>query len=211
MKANHDAVEPVIDSSTRQKVLTAAIDEFAAHGFAGGRVDRIAERGGVNKAMIYYHFSSKEGLHTAVLEHLVMGMVSQLRQSADAAESLEDLLSRFAEVHISIFHRTPQMRQIILRELADGNPQSLKKLSDAISKAGLPQRIAEKFSKGQASGEIRNINIRQTFISWIAMNAGYFLLAPLLDPVWGITDREAFVSERRQAVIDLYLNGVKTR
>jgi TetR/AcrR family transcriptional regulator len=211
MNTEQEKIPTAIDQTTRQKVLTAAISEFASNGFAGARVDRIAEQAGVNKAMIYYHFSSKEGLHSAVLEHLVMGMVSQLRQSADAAESLEDLLSRFAEVHISIFHRTPQMRQIILRELADGNPRSLKKLSDAISKAGLPQRIVEKFSKGQASGEIRNINIRQTFISWIAMNAGYFLMAPLLDPVWGITDREAFVTERRKAVIDLYLNGVKAR
>jgi len=191
--------------------LAAALNEFAELGFAGARVDRIAGRAGVNKAMIYYHFTSKEGLHGAVLEHIVAEMVGRLRQSADSADSLEDLLGRFADVHISIFHRTPQMRQIILRELADGNPESLKKLSDAITRAGLPQRIVEKFTKGYASGEIRKINIRQVFISWIAMNAGYFLLAPLLDPVWGITDREEFVRERRQAVIDLFLNGVKAR
>ena len=211
MSTDQEKLPTAIDLGTREKVLSAALDEFAEHGFAGARVDRIAERAGVNKAMIYYHFSSKEGLHSAVLEHLVSSMAEQLRKSADSADSLEDMLGRFADVHISIFHHTPQMRQIILRELADGNPQTLKKLSDTISKAGLPQRIVEKFNKGRVSGEIREINIRQVFISWIAMNAGYFLLAPLLDPVWGITDREEFVRERRRAVIDLFLNGVKAR
>jgi hypothetical protein len=103
------------------------------------------------------------------------------------------------------------MRQIFIRELADNNPQSLRRISDAISKAGLPQRIIEKFSKGQAAGDLRKINIRQAFISWIAMNAGYFILAPLLDPVWGITNRDEFVKDRPNAIIDIFLNGVRSR
>ena len=47
---------------SRAAVLRAAEREFAALDFAGVRVDTIARRGGVNKAMIYYHFGSKHGL-----------------------------------------------------------------------------------------------------------------------------------------------------
>ncbi|GAA1253877.1 hypothetical protein GCM10009676_46290 [Prauserella halophila] len=53
--------------STRQRLLTAARDEFAAHGIAGARVDAIAARAGVNKERIYGHFGSKEKLFDAVI------------------------------------------------------------------------------------------------------------------------------------------------
>jgi AcrR family transcriptional regulator len=44
------------------RILAAAALEFAERGFAGARVDRIARRANVNKAMLYYHFMSKDRL-----------------------------------------------------------------------------------------------------------------------------------------------------
>jgi AcrR family transcriptional regulator len=52
---------------TRQRILEAAFAEFAAHGFAGARVDRIAKAAGCNKNLIYIYFDSKEGLFDATL------------------------------------------------------------------------------------------------------------------------------------------------
>jgi AcrR family transcriptional regulator len=49
-------------------ILAAARDEFAEHGLGGARVDRIAERAGINKKLIYYYFGSKDKLFLAVLE-----------------------------------------------------------------------------------------------------------------------------------------------
>ncbi|MDH6117047.1 TetR/AcrR family transcriptional regulator [Kitasatospora sp. GAS204B] len=52
---------------TRTKLLEAAQAEFSEHGMAGARVDRIAERSGVNKQRIYAYFGNKEALFSAVL------------------------------------------------------------------------------------------------------------------------------------------------
>jgi AcrR family transcriptional regulator len=52
---------------TRRSILEAAVDEFSAHGLAGGRVDAIAERTRTTKRMIYYYFRSKEELYAAAL------------------------------------------------------------------------------------------------------------------------------------------------
>ena len=58
---------------TRQALLDAALEEFAAKGFAGARVQDIADRAGVNKQLISYHFGGKAGLYRALgrrwLEH----------------------------------------------------------------------------------------------------------------------------------------------
>jgi AcrR family transcriptional regulator len=57
---------------TRRRLLAAATAEFAEHGIAGARVDRIAEAAGANKQAIYAYFSSKEGLFDAVFDAMVL-------------------------------------------------------------------------------------------------------------------------------------------
>ncbi|GAA0333893.1 TetR family transcriptional regulator [Actinoallomurus spadix] len=52
--------------ATRRRLLVAATADFAAHGIAGARVDRIAAEAGVNKALLYSHFGDKRGLFDAV-------------------------------------------------------------------------------------------------------------------------------------------------
>jgi AcrR family transcriptional regulator len=49
-------------------ILAAATGEFAEFGLGGARMDRIAERAGLNKRLIYYYFEDKESLFQAVLE-----------------------------------------------------------------------------------------------------------------------------------------------
>jgi AcrR family transcriptional regulator len=53
--------------ATRLRILDAAHEEFQRHGFAGARVDRIAELAGSNKRLIYSHFGDKAGVFNAVL------------------------------------------------------------------------------------------------------------------------------------------------
>ena len=53
--------------ATQERLLLAAIDEFAQHGLAGARIDRIAARAEANKRLIYAYFGSKDDLFDAVL------------------------------------------------------------------------------------------------------------------------------------------------
>jgi AcrR family transcriptional regulator len=68
---------------TREKLLAAATAEFAAHGAAGGRIDRIAERAGVNKRMIYAYFGNKERLFDTVLERSLVQLVEAVPLAAE--------------------------------------------------------------------------------------------------------------------------------
>jgi AcrR family transcriptional regulator len=62
-------------AATKARLLDAAVAEFQQHGLAGGRVDRIAERAGVNKRLIYIYFGDKEGLFDAVIVRDVETMI----------------------------------------------------------------------------------------------------------------------------------------
>jgi AcrR family transcriptional regulator len=63
--------------TTRRKLLDAASAEFAAYGIAGARVDRIAEAAGCNKALIYHHFTNKDGLFDAVFNEICESTVRE--------------------------------------------------------------------------------------------------------------------------------------
>ncbi|GAA4915713.1 TetR/AcrR family transcriptional regulator [Streptomonospora salina] len=76
---------PRDSAATRRKLLEAGREEFAEHGIAGGRIDRIAECAGVNKERVYGHFGSKEKLFQAVLEAVKAEHAASLPQPGENA------------------------------------------------------------------------------------------------------------------------------
>src|SRR5579862_1016634 len=70
--------KPRNSGETRAAILRAAEQVYAEHGLAGARTDAIAAEAGVNKALLYYYYKSKEQLYEAVLEE-------QLREFNDRA------------------------------------------------------------------------------------------------------------------------------
>lgn len=63
--------------ATRRRLLDAAFAEFAQHGIAGARVDRIAAAAKANKAQIYHYFGSKDDLFDAVFDDLVSATLAE--------------------------------------------------------------------------------------------------------------------------------------
>ena len=59
--------------TTRKRILAVAAEEFAREGYSGARVDKIAEKAQVNKALIYYYFKSKKNL----LDTLISGLIDK--------------------------------------------------------------------------------------------------------------------------------------
>ena len=80
----------------RIRILEAAKQEFAAHGLAGARVDRIAANAGANKRMLYYHVGNKEDLYLTVLEGAYEKIRSEERgldlEHLDPPEAIERLI-----------------------------------------------------------------------------------------------------------------------
>jgi AcrR family transcriptional regulator len=65
------ASRPRDAKATQERLLLAAVDEFAERGLAGARIDRIAERADANKRLIYAYFGSKDELFDAVLVRML--------------------------------------------------------------------------------------------------------------------------------------------
>lgn len=73
---------------TRDRILEAATNEFAARGFAGARIGRIARHARVNRAMLYYYFRSKRGLFEETLRRVTDSVGGSIWDTGDPVVSL---------------------------------------------------------------------------------------------------------------------------
>ncbi|HEY5959439.1 MAG TPA: TetR/AcrR family transcriptional regulator [Polyangiaceae bacterium] len=117
------ATEAPADS--REKILTAARAEFAENGFDGARVDRIARRAKVNKALIYYYFKGKDELLQELLRVFVAERRTR-RPKLPSAPGKRDLPARVAQFDVDfLFERRDILRIALMEDLKaskDGIP-----------------------------------------------------------------------------------------
>jgi len=204
--------EPKAEPSTsKEKILAAAQEEFAVRGFEGARVDSIAQAAKANKAMIYYHFGSKEGLYRAAIQAHVMGVVAKVQTRVEEGATLEDILTAAAESYSRLLKQHSFVVPIMLRELANPESELVKTIAASIAESGLPQKILSRLEEGVRQGELRPVDMKQAWVSFIALNFGYFFMSPVLDRVLKIEDRDRFIEQRKSVLVDLFLHGVKTK
>lgn len=101
---------------SRERILAGATDEFAAAGFAGARIDRIARRTRLNVRMIYYHFGSKKGLYRAVLE----GIYERAAQIIEVSWRSSDPALVGLGLYLDLLVANPQFASVLVREILDG-------------------------------------------------------------------------------------------
>lgn len=152
---------------TEEKILTAALAEFGEFGLSGARVDRIADRAEVNKAMIYYYFKNKEELYERILRNTT-GMIftklkERLPESGDPVESLKSVVSGYMELIDSIDRN---VIKTILRELASGG-EYFRKI--AVPNLVFPMLtiVESLYASGYGQGKFKELNPHYTFFQLV--------------------------------------------
>jgi AcrR family transcriptional regulator len=136
--------------------LTAAAGEFASRGFAGANVDRIARAAKVNKAMIYYHFTSKAALYQEIVGEMFHAVGGRMRTVAASDAAPRDKLKQFVEAIASEAEARPHFPPIWFREIAEGGVH----LADATLHeiAGIVETLVGILQEGIAARQFQPIN-----------------------------------------------------
>ena len=196
---------------TRQKILAAAREEFAQHGRAGARVDRIARRAGVNKAMLYYHFQSKENLYRQTVGEIISANLGEISKEVAQKTALDELLRSLARRYADLFDNDETMRRMMLHQLANPQPEMFDLIAETVAKSGLPGLIRSALEREAKDGQLRDVDLKHSLASFMALNIGYILVSPIVDRVLQVADKQQFHADRIETAVDLFLNGVKKR
>jgi AcrR family transcriptional regulator len=119
-------------ASSRDRLLAAASAEFAARGFDGAKVDRIASRARVNKAMLYYHFTNKAALYRAILADLFGTLAAKVAEGRAEGGTPEAQIHRFIATIAREMAARPHFPPIWLREVAEGGRHLDASLAEAV-------------------------------------------------------------------------------
>jgi AcrR family transcriptional regulator len=142
--------------ASRDRVFAAAAAEFAARGYAGANMDRIARAARLNKAMIYYHFDNKAALYREILRDMFGAVRTAVAEAAGAPISPEDKIRHYVEAIARAAEARPHFPPIWLRELAEGGEHvdaaTLEYVRDVL--AALGRIVAE----GQRRGVFHAVN-----------------------------------------------------
>jgi AcrR family transcriptional regulator len=105
---------------TVEAILEAARQVFAAHGYAGGTTNRIAQRAGVSIGSFYQYFPNKDAIVVALMErHMTetTAMYEQLMGEADAADlEVEQIVRHFVTAMLAIYQKEPSYYRVIFEE-----------------------------------------------------------------------------------------------
>jgi TetR/AcrR family transcriptional regulator len=106
-------------AASRRRVVRAAAAEFAARGFAGANVDRIARAARVNKAMIYYHFASKAALYREILRDMFEAVAVRVEEASRMHSQPDVKVRAFVEAIAIEAEARPHFPPIWFREIAE--------------------------------------------------------------------------------------------
>jgi AcrR family transcriptional regulator len=107
-------------STSRDRLLAAAAKEFAARGYAGANVDRIARAARLNKAMIYYHFDNKAALYRDILNDMFGAVHARVAAVAASSAGPADKIRAYVAAIAGEAEARPHFPPIWLREIAEG-------------------------------------------------------------------------------------------
>ncbi len=114
----------------KENILNAAADEFSEKGKAGARMQAIADKAGVNKAMLNYYFTSKDQLFYAVMKKMLTeaqeSALNELKDIDDAREFIHEFVRHQQDKMIS----NPSWIKLIMQNYLHGDAETIKLLKD---------------------------------------------------------------------------------
>jgi AcrR family transcriptional regulator len=161
----------------RQKILDAASRAFAEEGFAGARVDEIARRAGVNKAMLYYHVGDKQALYGEVLKRNFGRIETALEENLPDEGSSADRLRAVITIVERAIAANPDHPRIVLREFASGATNLPAEILGQM--LGLLTVVGEILAEGTGSGEFRRTEPVMTHLTLV----GALLILNVVSPL----------------------------
>ena len=196
------------DGERAAQILAAADALFGEVGFDAVSVRDLAERAGVNKALIFYYYGSKEALFERVMERYYAAHAAALAGAFEAGGPLRLRFHRVIDAYVDFIDGHRNWPRLVQRQVA-GSPDSMPLIQRSLAPLfEWTERILA--TVAPADGPLA---ARHFFLTFSGAVINYFTYGPVLAPWWpGEPDSPEAVAERRAHLhwlVDLVLDGLE--
>jgi AcrR family transcriptional regulator len=186
-------------AETRQQVLQAAIEVFAAEGYHETDVQVIADRAGVGKGTVYRHFGDKEKLFLAAAKHALEQMSQSIGREMHSDQGTVDYLRNMAVGCARYYAAHPEAVELIVQERAVFRKSTTP--THRLRHSEGQQEVEKELRRGIERGELRPIDVRATFEAF-----GDLLFGCIFNSC--VSGEPSTLVSRVQHAMDIFFEGI---
>jgi AcrR family transcriptional regulator len=197
----------IAGENTENQILVAARGVFIARGYEGARMQEIADKAGINKALLHYYFRSKENLFDAVFSEVAANLFPAMRQVLESELAIKEKISFFIKIYLTALKENPYIPAFVINTLNTSPERFLKHLK----KSGLnPALIQSQIDHEAGQGLIRSIKAEHLMVNIIAMCIFPFVARPIVQNIFVMTDIEynTYLDARQSEITDFVLKSI---
>lgn len=175
--------------STEELIKEAAKKVFVRSGYAGARMQEIADEAGINKALLHYYYRSKEKLFEVVFMEVFARLLPQINSILTSDQGILDKLDAVVEKYVLTIREHPHLPLFVVHELSQNPERMIARIQGQMQ----PPDLAILFQNVQTAvekGEIRPVHPVHLVLNVLAMCVFPFIARPMLKAVAMIDDQQ---------------------
>lgn len=198
------------DSSTEEKILIAARQVFIEKGLAGARMQDIADRAAINKAMLHYYFKNKEMLFEVIFRETAGKLFPHFEKLMDSDLNFFDKIRSIVSSYIEVIIQNPYLPLFVMNEM-NKNPEIGMKTFFEAQKPGFVKKFRESIEESMKEGLIQPINPVHLIMNMFSMCAFPFIAKPMIKLLTGVEDEQFknLMEQRKVLVAEFIINSIR--
>lgn len=165
-----------IEETTEAKILAAAELVFLRDGYAGSRMQDIADTANINKAMLHYYFRNKDKLFEQIFDKNTKILFPQFEEIIASGLSFETTVHTIVEKYFEVLIANPFIPLFVITAVNDPErAYFIEKLPYNINR-----KLAEKYLADFSKGLVKQLNPFQLIISVMSMCFFPFMAKPII-------------------------------
>jgi AcrR family transcriptional regulator len=191
---------------TEEKIFQAATDIFEEKGMTGARMQDIANRAGINKALLHYYYRTKDKLFMAVFNKLAEKMFMKFSVILQEDVPINKKIGHFFSEHISFLQKNPKLPIFLLNEIGR-NPELVERYISRLD--------FSKIKGSLAKSKLSNISERELahlMISIVSLSVFPIVAKPILAGILSTSgiEYDDFIEERKAYSTDFVISYINT-
>lgn len=195
--------------TTEEKIFNAARIVFQKKGFAGARMQEIADEAGINKAMLHYCFKNKQLLFEAVFKNAFSQLAPQINATFSSNETIFEKIKQFTHSYISFVIVNPFLPPFVIQEM-NNNPEFVKSFFKNENSPN-PYLLIDQIKKEIDLGIIKPMNPKQLVLDIFSMTVFPFAAQMMVKGILHLDDAEfnLMMEERKTTIAEQIINSIK--
>ena len=196
-----------MQTDTENQILEAAKKIFVQKGFAGARMQEIADEAKINKSMLHYYFRSKELLFEKIMDMYIEMMAPKFIEAISGEGTVIEKIERVVNTQVDNLSKNPHIPRFLLHELSQGRKDMSNKMKEKITTNGTLSKFMNQIHLEQEKGILKPVMPPHLILTVMSLIMFPFMAKPIFQNMLEIPD--SFYNQMMQERKEIVMNFLK--